>query len=68
MTPPKIPTRQLGRDGPHIPAIGMGLMGMSVGYGQAAYVSSNESQGIIRLIEISDLMKTVLHFSTERGN
>ncbi|KIV92784.1 hypothetical protein PV10_04050 [Exophiala mesophila] len=36
MTPPKTPTRQLGRDGPQIPAIGMGLMSMSVGYGQAA--------------------------------
>ncbi|KAI0534366.1 NADP-dependent oxidoreductase domain-containing protein [Xylaria digitata] len=28
--------RQLGRDGPYIPAIGFGMMGMSLGYGPAA--------------------------------
>ncbi|KAI0015910.1 Aldo/keto reductase [Xylariomycetidae sp. FL0641] len=27
-------TRQLGRDGPQIPAVGFGLMGMSFGYGE----------------------------------
>jgi hypothetical protein len=30
------PTRRLGKDGPKIPAIGFGLMGMSIGYGIAA--------------------------------
>ncbi|KAK8008097.1 hypothetical protein PG991_010648 [Apiospora marii] len=29
----KILKRQIGRDGPHIPAVGFGLMGASVGYG-----------------------------------
>ncbi|KAH7127655.1 NADP-dependent oxidoreductase domain-containing protein [Dactylonectria macrodidyma] len=34
MAPPaQIPLRQLGKDGPQIPVIGFGLMGMSVGYG-----------------------------------
>jgi aryl-alcohol dehydrogenase-like predicted oxidoreductase len=28
-----IPRRRLGRDGPLIPALGLGLMGMSVFYG-----------------------------------
>ncbi|KAL2203400.1 Aldo/keto reductase [Sarocladium strictum] len=36
MAPAKVPTRQLGSDGHQIPAIGIGLMGMSIGYGQAA--------------------------------
>ncbi|EMR69480.1 putative aldo-keto reductase yakc protein [Eutypa lata UCREL1] len=30
---PQIPARQLGRDGPKIPAVGFGLMGLSIGYG-----------------------------------
>jgi aryl-alcohol dehydrogenase-like predicted oxidoreductase len=34
MAPPvKLPTRRLGRDGPEIPAIGFGLMGLSMAYG-----------------------------------
>ncbi|KAK3296532.1 NADP-dependent oxidoreductase domain-containing protein [Chaetomium fimeti] len=32
-TPPNIPTRQLGRDGPTIPILGLGLMGLSSFYG-----------------------------------
>ena len=27
--PASLPTRPLGRDGPHIPALGLGLMGLS---------------------------------------
>ncbi|KAF4983567.1 hypothetical protein FZEAL_1046 [Fusarium zealandicum] len=34
MTPPaQLPLRQLGKDGPKIPSVGFGLMGMSIGYG-----------------------------------
>ncbi|KAK7425704.1 hypothetical protein QQZ08_007803 [Neonectria magnoliae] len=36
MAPPgKLPTRPLGKDGPLVPALGFGLMGLSVSYGQA---------------------------------
>lgn len=36
MAPPnQLPTRQLGKDGPQVPAPGLGLMGLSAGYGQA---------------------------------
>lgn len=31
-------TRRLGKDGPEIPAVGFGLMGISVAYGAAEYV------------------------------
>lgn len=41
MAPPvQLPTRRLGRDGPAIPAIGFGLMGLSTAYGTPAYVFS----------------------------
>jgi aryl-alcohol dehydrogenase-like predicted oxidoreductase len=30
-----IPLRKLGKDGPSVPALGFGLMGMSIGYGTA---------------------------------
>lgn len=33
----KVLTRQIGRDGPVIPAVGFGLMGASVGYGATEY-------------------------------
>lgn len=34
MVPPaKLPTRKLGKDGPEITALGLGLMGLSVAYG-----------------------------------
>lgn len=33
MTTKPIPLRKLGRDGPSIPALGFGLMGMSIAYG-----------------------------------
>jgi aryl-alcohol dehydrogenase-like predicted oxidoreductase len=32
---PQLPTRKLGKNGPQIPAIGFGLMGLSAFYGQA---------------------------------
>ncbi|ORX33285.1 NADP-dependent oxidoreductase domain-containing protein, partial [Kockovaella imperatae] len=32
---PGLPTRQLGKDGPHVTAMGIGLMGLSVFYGKA---------------------------------
>ncbi|KAL2022151.1 hypothetical protein VTK56DRAFT_5980 [Thermocarpiscus australiensis] len=36
MAPPaSLPTRRLGRDGPEISAIGLGLMGLSIAYGPA---------------------------------
>jgi len=28
-----VPLRKLGKDGPNVPALGFGLMGMSVAYG-----------------------------------
>ena len=36
-----IPTHQLGKNGPQVPALGFGLMGLSVGYGQ---VESDETR------------------------
>ncbi|KAH9905719.1 Aldo/keto reductase [Xylariomycetidae sp. FL2044] len=37
MAPPnQAPTRQLGKDGPKIPAVGLGLMGISVAYGDGS--------------------------------
>ena len=31
--PSKLPTRQLGKDGPHVTALGFGAMGLSAFYG-----------------------------------
>ncbi len=40
MAPPStLPTRRLGKDGSLIPALGFGLMGLSVAYGSGGYVS-----------------------------
>ncbi|KAI3584697.1 NADP-dependent oxidoreductase domain-containing protein [Fusarium oxysporum f. sp. albedinis] len=40
MAPPaQLPLRQLTKNGPKIPSIGLGLMGISVGYGAATYES-----------------------------
>ncbi|KAF8863902.1 aldo/keto reductase [Acephala macrosclerotiorum] len=33
MFPQKLPTRQLGKDGPQVPQLGFGLMELSIGYG-----------------------------------
>ena len=33
MAPPQLPTRQLGRNGPHVTALGFGAMGLSAFYG-----------------------------------
>jgi aryl-alcohol dehydrogenase-like predicted oxidoreductase len=33
MPAPSIPTRKLGKDGPLVPALGFGLMGLSIVYG-----------------------------------
>lgn len=34
MAPPaKLPLRKLAKNGPEIPAVGFGLMGLSIGYG-----------------------------------
>ena len=33
MAPNKLPTRQLGTNGPHVAALGFGLMGLSTFYG-----------------------------------
>lgn len=35
MTAQNIPTRRLGKNGPVVPAMGLGLMGMSIQYGPA---------------------------------
>ncbi|CAF1512269.1 unnamed protein product, partial [Rotaria sp. Silwood1] len=46
-----IPIRQLGKNGPHIPAIGFGTMGMSAFYGTSA--SDEERFKLLdRLIEL----------------
>lgn len=35
MPPPQtLPSQPLGKDGPLVPSLGFGLMGLSVGYGQ----------------------------------
>lgn len=33
MSAKQIPVRKLGKDGPEVPAMGFGLLGMSVAYG-----------------------------------
>jgi aryl-alcohol dehydrogenase-like predicted oxidoreductase len=33
MSTKNIPLRKLGKDGPSVPALGFGLMGMSIAYG-----------------------------------
>ena len=33
MTLPSVPLRRLGKNGPSVPALGFGLMGMSIAYG-----------------------------------
>ncbi|SCO88958.1 related to pyridoxine 4-dehydrogenase [Fusarium oxysporum] len=40
-SPVKLPTRKLGRNGPEVAAIGLGLMGLSIGYGK---VDSDEER------------------------
>ena len=41
MSPTKLPTRSLGRDGPQVTAMGFGLMGLSAFYGK---VDSDEER------------------------
>lgn len=35
MASQRLPTRQLGKNGPQVPALGFGLMELSVAYGKA---------------------------------
>lgn len=51
MSDTSIPTRKLGKDGPTVPALGFGLMGLSVAYGP---VPSDESRFAVldRAVEI----------------
>ncbi|KPM44824.1 hypothetical protein AK830_g1743 [Neonectria ditissima] len=53
MAPPaQLPLRQFGKNGPKIPAIGFGLMGMSIGYGTTESVSLAPSSQIIDVLTI----------------
>ena len=53
MSAKTIPLRKLGKDGPSVPAIGFGLMGMSVAYGTAP--TDEERFAILdRAVELGD--------------
>lgn len=61
--------RHLGKEGPLIPALGLGLMGMSIGYGPAAYSIARHSV-LLKCLPLTDagLMKNDSSFLIVRGN
>ncbi|KAI1305057.1 Aldo/keto reductase-like protein [Xylaria venustula] len=52
MSPQRLPTRQLGRDGPQVPQIGFGLMELSTGYVNAAPSEAERFEVLDRAWEI----------------
>jgi len=55
MAPAQLPTRQLGKNGPQVTAIGYGAMGLSIAYGE---VGSEEE----RLKFLDQLYESGCHF------
>lgn len=74
MAPPaSLPARRLGKTGPEITALGVGLMGLSVAYGKPGFVTSDQPAAIKRQprtnpMSSTDPTKSVSHSSTAPGS